>query len=316
MATRRRAAAQVAVATAALLVVGALAVVVQSWRAGIPIGDLLGGRPERARATASETAALVETLHAPKIDFLIPAAIGDSVSADDRPLIANVAVADLDRDGLADVLVADATKNRVTWIRQSPAGQFTERTLGDVAGPAHVQAVDLDRDGDLDIVVASLGVLFPNNARIGAVIVLENDGRMASRHASWPTTSRASRTCAPVISMATATSTSPSRSSATTKARRAGWRIAAAGVSSATCCNDCRARSTPRSSMSTPTATTTSCRWSARNGKRSTLFINDGRGRFTPQRIFGASNEDFGSSWISVVDLDRDGDPGRAVQQR
>ena len=37
--------------------------------------------------------------------------------------------------------------------------------------------VDLDRDGDLDMLVASLGVLFPSNAKIGAVVVLENDGR-------------------------------------------------------------------------------------------------------------------------------------------
>ena len=38
------------------------------------------------------------------------------------------------------------------------------------------------------------------------------------------------------------------------------------------------------------------------------VFVNDGRGKFLPRRIFGASNEDFGSSWITIVDLDRDGD--------
>jgi hypothetical protein len=38
------------------------------------------------------------------------------------------------------------------------------------------------------------------------------------------------------------------------------------------------------------------------------VFVNDGRGGFTPRRVFGASNEDFGSSWISLADLDRDGD--------
>ena len=37
--------------------------------------------------------------------------------------------------------------------------------------------MDLDNDGHLDLLVASLGVMFPNNAPIGAVIVLENDGR-------------------------------------------------------------------------------------------------------------------------------------------
>jgi len=38
------------------------------------------------------------------------------------------------------------------------------------------------------------------------------------------------------------------------------------------------------------------------------VFENDGRGGFTPRRVFGASNEDFGSSWISLSDLDKDGD--------
>ena len=38
------------------------------------------------------------------------------------------------------------------------------------------------------------------------------------------------------------------------------------------------------------------------------VHVNDGRGTFTARRIFGASNEDFGSSWISLADLDADGD--------
>ena len=38
-------------------------------------------------------------------------------------------------------------------------------------------------------------------------------------------------------------------------------------------------------------------------------FVNGGGGRFTPRLVWGATNPDFGSSWMSVVDLDRDGDP-------
>jgi hypothetical protein len=38
-------------------------------------------------------------------------------------------------------------------------------------------------------------------------------------------------------------------------------------------------------------------------------FVNDGRGHFTTRMLWGSTNADFGSSWISVVDLDRDNDP-------
>jgi hypothetical protein len=38
------------------------------------------------------------------------------------------------------------------------------------------------------------------------------------------------------------------------------------------------------------------------------VFLNDGRGNFRPQLIYGSSNEDFGSSWIVPTDLDQDGD--------
>ena len=81
-------------------------------------------------------------------------------------MISHVAVADLDRDGLADVLVCDAFRNLVAWVRQAPARHL--HRADDRAGaphPAHVEAVDVDRDGDLDLLVAALGFLHPNNAR-------------------------------------------------------------------------------------------------------------------------------------------------------
>ena len=37
-------------------------------------------------------------------------------------------------------------------------------------------------------------------------------------------------------------------------------------------------------------------------------FLNDGRGHFTSKMIWGSTNPDFGSSWITMSDLDRDGD--------
>ena len=102
----------------------------------------------------------------------------------DHPLITHVAIADLDQDGLMDVLVCDAAANRIGWIRQSPRGKFTEQFIGDpVQGPAHVSVCDLNGSGRLDVLVAGMGQILPNNDRIGKIIVLENlgNGRFKNR---------------------------------------------------------------------------------------------------------------------------------------
>jgi hypothetical protein len=109
--------------------------------------------------------------------FFAPSSIGAPIAAADRPQIAHVKPVDLDADGLIDVVACDVVRHQVVWIRQAPRGVFTERALGDtIQAPVHAEPIDLDRDGDLDILVASLGVLFPSNAKIGAVVVLENVG--------------------------------------------------------------------------------------------------------------------------------------------
>lgn len=101
-----------------------------------------------------------------------------------HPVITHVAIADLDQDSLMDILVCDATANTVNWIRQSPRGVFSEKPLGDpVPGPAHVSVCDLNQDGRPDLLVASMGIVLPNNDRIGQVVLLENlgDGRFRNR---------------------------------------------------------------------------------------------------------------------------------------
>ncbi len=295
-----------AVLVAALVVVAATALVVQFRRASIPIAEVVSG-PRRFDLLAEIDAARTSTA-GPRIEFLSPAHVGPPVGRDDRPLVANVAVADLDADGLPDILVADAAANRVTWLRQGPAGRFAEQALAEIAGPAHVLAVDLDRDGDLDILVASLGVLFPNNAKIGAVIVLENNGRQSfRRRVLADKIARVSDVRAGDLDgdgdldLAVA-QFGYDQGETRWMENLGGWRF----------------DSHPLQQLSGPInaeivdidrdgdldiVSLVSQEW-----EEIYVFVNDGRGGFTPQRIFGASNEDFGSSWISVVDLDRDGD--------
>ena len=95
-----------------------------------------------------------------------------------RPMITNVQIADLDGDGIPDVIVCDARRNRVIWYRQFPRGQWTEHVLGDrdIPAPCHATVVDLNGDGKLDIVVAALGSVWPTNDRVGQVVWLENRG--------------------------------------------------------------------------------------------------------------------------------------------
>src|SRR5208283_370991 len=109
----------------------------------------------------------------PRLTF-VPQPIGDPVNG--HPWIAYVCVADLDGDGLPDVLVCDAQANQLRWIRQAPRGVYTEYLIGDVMAPAHVQAYDVYHHGRLDLLVASMGQIFPNNDRIGSVIIFENLG--------------------------------------------------------------------------------------------------------------------------------------------
>ena len=279
---------------------------VQARRAGLTVGEMFSGAPTTVTGAieAQRGTARVGT----RTDFLEPHPAGLPVGADDRPLVAQVSTADLDGDGLVDVIVCDAAANRISWIRQAPAGTFTEMPLAEVAGPAHALAVDLDKDGDLDLAVASLGVLFPNNAPIGSVIVLENDGRQSfTRRVLIEKVARVSDVRAGDLDgdgdldLAVA-QFGYDQGETRWMENQGGWKFA----------------SHPLQSLSGPINaeiadadgdgdldifTLVSQEW-----EEIYAFENDSRGRFTPRRIFGASNEDFGSSWISLADLDKDGD--------
>ncbi|HEY5550591.1 MAG TPA: VCBS repeat-containing protein, partial [Opitutaceae bacterium] len=140
--------------------------------AAIAIVGWFALRSQAPEAAADAAAVRVDTSIA-----YDPVPIGAPVGANERPLVTNVAIADLDGDGLPDVLYCEALNNTVRWIRQSPRGVFTEQIIGEgIAAPAHVAVADVNRTGRLDVLVAGMGQLMPNNDLIGSVIVLENLG--------------------------------------------------------------------------------------------------------------------------------------------
>jgi hypothetical protein len=234
--------------------------------------------------------------------------IGPGRQGEERPMISHVAIADLDGDGVRDVLVCDAFRNLVAWIRQSPRGTFTEQTLAQVQAPAHAEAVDVDRDGDVDVLVASLGFLHPNNARIGAVLVLENDGRQ--RFTVRTLVDKVAR-----VADARAADLDGDGDLDVSVAgfgyddgetswleNTGGWRFTmhvlqrlSGGINAVPTDLDGDGRQ--------DVVTLISQEW-----EEIWAFVNGGGGMFTPRLLWGSTNPDFGSSWISVVDLDRDKD--------
>jgi len=234
--------------------------------------------------------------------------IGERLRKDERPQIAHVAMVDLDRDGLMDVLVCDALRNLLGWIRQSPKGTFTEQTIAGVAAPAHVEAIDFDRDGDLDLLVAALGFLFPNNNRVGSVIVLENDGQQ--RFKSHYIADRVAR-----VADARAADFDGDGDLDVSVAgfgyddgetswleNKGGWMFEQHVL---------QRLSGPINALpidlngdkALDIVALVSQEWEEIWG-----FVNGGKGTFMPKLLWGSTNPDFGSSWISLVDLDRDGD--------
>jgi hypothetical protein len=105
-------------------------------------------------------------------------AIGNPARAEERPQIAHVAIVDLDRDGLNDVLVCDALRNIVTWIRQAPRGTFTEQEKVEIAKQHLVKkqiAANGLKDTDLDFTDEGLTALIQYYTREAGVRNLERE---------------------------------------------------------------------------------------------------------------------------------------------
>jgi hypothetical protein len=241
------------------------------------------------------------------ISFLDPSAIGDKYI--DPPLISNVVVTDLDQDGLPDVIVCDCRGNSVSWIRQFPAGVFTETVLAsDLIAPAHVQVIDFDKDGDYDIMVAVLGLLFPSNDKIGLVVILENDGSFNfKRHVVVEKTARVSDVRAGDLDgdgdMDLAVGQFGYDDGETRWIENIGsWEFKSHNLQHLSGPINVEIVDIDKDG-DLDIISLVSQEW-----EEIYAFINDGKGNFQPKLLFGSSNEDFGSSGIYMCDLDQDGD--------
>ncbi len=242
------------------------------------------------------------------LDYLTAQAVGFPIEG--HPWIAHVRIVDFDQDGLADVLVVDARTNSINLLRQSAPGTFSESVLyPDIPAVVRAEPYDIDADGDLDLLVASMGQVFPNNDPIGTVLVLENDGaqhftpHVIAEHVPRVTDVQAGDLNGdgrPDLAVALF---GYNQGEVRWFENRGDWSFASHQLLDLSgAINVCIADFT--GDRIPDVAAVVSQEW-----EEVYLFENSGSGTFTRRVIFGSTNEDFGSSGLSVADMNRDGRP-------
>jgi hypothetical protein len=271
---------------------------------------LLSSCGERKKPGAMTAAAKPST--APVVPKFAPFAIGAPASEFGRPLVTNVHLVDLDRDGMIDVLYCEAQHNSVRWIRQAPRGVFTDRVIAEgIKGPAHVSTADLNGTGRLDVLVASMGQIFPNNDRIGAVVVLENvDNREFRPHVVLEKVARVSDVRAANFSghhdgkLDLAVGQFGYAQGEVRWMKNLGaWKFESHIVSSLSGCVH-----TPVADFDGDGAPDFAALLS-QEWEEVHIFRNPGRAEARTHIAWGSTNEDYGSSGLEVADLNRDGKP-------
>lgn len=226
-----------------------------------------------------------------------------------EPRITNVQIVDYDGDGRNDVLVCDPQRNAVLCYRQTAAGWKEELLAKDLLAPAHATLVDIDGDGDRDLVVAELGDVWPSDAMIGRLVLLENAGDKGGfrRHVLLDAVRRVADAqpgdfdgdgdvdlAVAVFGYARGEVLwLENRSDLKFREHRLWSRPGAIHVPVADFDQD----------GDLDIATVIS-----QDDEEVLAFENDGRGNFQPRTLFSTLNFDLGSAGLVLCDLDRDGD--------
>lgn len=242
----------------------------------------------------------------------VPTAVGAPVAEFGRPLVTHVNVADLDQDGLLDVLYCEGQQNTVRWIRQAPRGVFREQVIGEnIPAPVHVAAADLNGTGRLDVLVASMGQITPNNDRIGAVVVMENidnrrfQPRVLIDHVARVTDVRAANLTGHADGRLDLVvgQFGYAQGEIRWMENLGNWRFASRVVNVLSGC------------VHTPVADFDGDRLPdfaaliSQEWEEVHWFKNLGRGQFQDFVVWGSTNEDYGSSGLAVADVNGDGRP-------
>jgi hypothetical protein len=227
-----------------------------------------------------------------------------------KPWISHVTIVDLDRDGRADILACDDKLQAIVWLRQTAPGKFTESSLtAGLPSPVHVEAYDIDGDGDLDLLVSCMGEVFPNNDKIGSVIILENDGQqhftkhVIAEHIARVTDIRAGDFDGDGKPDLAVAQFGYDQGEVRWMRNLGNWQFEShvlLNLSGAI--NVCVADLNGDHTLDI--VALVSQQWEEVH-----LFENDGTGQFTDRILFGSTNEDYGSSGLSLCDLNRDGRP-------
>ena len=87
------------------------------------------------------------------------------------PLIVNLKAVSLYKSGAQQILVCDAENKQVTLLEGS-GKKWEEKKIADIDVPAFTDVVDYDGDGDKDIIVTDLGDFPPSSKLVGRVFLL------------------------------------------------------------------------------------------------------------------------------------------------